>query len=92
VCFNCLVTHALGFALHITCSFSFRILYDLKSPLALAHSARVSLSFMGLWPGILFSSAKSPVSSQLKTCWGMYPSAAIIPAKVLSGGVSEADS
>uniref|UniRef100_A0A8C8RAF4 Uncharacterized protein n=1 Tax=Pelusios castaneus TaxID=367368 RepID=A0A8C8RAF4_9SAUR len=59
--------------------FSFRILCDLKSPLALAHSARVSLSFMGLWPGILFSSSKSPVSSQLKTCWGI-------------GGVSEAGS
>ena len=92
---NCLVTHAFGFVLHLTCSFSFRILCDLKalgffkwftskslflhSPLALAHSARVSLSFMGLWPGIVFSSVviynlfgiffqKSPVSSQLKTC------------------------
>ncbi|UYV73657.1 hypothetical protein LAZ67_11000242 [Cordylochernes scorpioides] len=92
---NFLVTHAFGFDLHITCSFSFKILCDLnalgfsewytsrglilQSPLALAHSARVNLSFIGLWPGIIFSSAviyvlfgiffqNSPVSSQLKTC------------------------
>ncbi|GFT55204.1 hypothetical protein NPIL_217481 [Nephila pilipes] len=91
---NFLVTHAFGFDLHITCSFSFKILCDLnalrssewytsrglilQSPLSLAHSARVNMSFIGLWPGIIFSSTviyvlfgiffqNSPVSSQLKT-------------------------
>lgn len=52
-----------------------------RSPLALAQSKSVRLSFIGLWPGKLFSCfvmyvlfgiffQNSPVSSQLKTCWG----------------------
>uniref|UniRef100_A0A8C4S156 Uncharacterized protein n=1 Tax=Erpetoichthys calabaricus TaxID=27687 RepID=A0A8C4S156_ERPCA len=52
--------------------------FILRSPLALAHNNKVSLSFTGLWPGIFFSSwvmyvllgiffQKSPVSSQSKT-------------------------
>lgn len=99
---NCLITHALESPFHISCGFSSSFLRDLKdlrfskrltsnalilrSSLALAHSARISLSIIDLCLGIIFSVLhgtffqKSPVSSQLKICWGIYPLAAIIPA------------